>query len=50
MDFREKIVPKFSENFRKLWQSKFSETAFLAETAGNGVWDLVRDANSDPII
>ena len=23
--------------------------AFLAETAGNGVWDLVGDANSDPM-
>ena len=48
--FSRKMVRKFSENFRKIWQYKFSETAFLAETAGNGVWDLVGDANSDPMV
>ena len=48
--FSRKIIPNFSENFRKIWQYKFSETAFLAETAGNGVWDLVGDANSDPMV
>ena len=48
--FSTKIVPNFSENFRKNWQSKISETAFLAETAGNGVRDLVGDANSDPMV
>ena len=48
--FSQKIVPKFSENFRKIWQYKFSKMAFLAKTAGNGVWDLVGDANSDPMV
>ena len=48
--FSRKIVPNFSEIVRKIWQSKFSEMAFFAETAGNGVWDLVGDANSDPMV
>ena len=46
----QKIVPNFLENFRKIWQYKFSKMAFLAETAGNGVWDLIGDANSDLMV
>ena len=33
-----------------IWQYKFSGTAFLAETARNGVWDLVGDANLDLMV
>ena len=32
------------------WRYKFSGTAFLAETAGNGVWESIRDANLDPMV
>ena len=45
--FLQKIVPKFSRTF---WQSKFSETAFLAKSAGNGVRHLARNAKTDPMV
>ena len=45
-----KIVQKLPRNFAENRQYKLSETAFLAETVGNGVWDLVGDANSDPMV
>ena len=48
--FSQKIIRNKSENFHEIWQPKFSETAFLAKSAGNGVRNLVRDANSDPML
>ena len=46
----QKIVPTISDNFAKNWQFKFSKPAFFGETAGNRAWDLVRDANADPMV
>ena len=48
--FSQKIIRTFSENFRKIRKSKFSETAFLTKSARNGVRNLARNANSDPMV
>ena len=48
--FSRKIVREFSGIFWKVWQCKFSETAFLAKSAGNGVRHLARNAKTDPMV
>ena len=44
------MLRKSSENFHKIWQWTFSETEFLTKLARNGVWNLARNANSDPMV
>lgn len=41
MDFCKKIVSTFRKILRKSRQYKFSETAFLTDSAGNGVYGIL---------